>query len=163
MSSRTDIEKHLVKIEEIFKYEREFRANYGDKAGDMIKRVAGFMGAQLKTSWAGEAARATDEEKSRVNEAMVVMLDVILYKPIVDMTRDLSISLAAVASCWNSRVGGVPDVERNSHLLERVVTMTKTLDDTIKIVSKLTERATRELARRPVAYELSKHYLESLK
>lgn len=162
LTPKETFDKNIDKINEILTYQNEYKQSYGDKGGDTIKAAVETMRVQTLTAFKDGKVDISDEDKSRVNAALNVMLDIILYKPIVNMTRDLSLEVSKLAFNWN-QWAGVKDIERSSRLLERLVQAQKTLDDTILVAGKVIDRMNRELTRRPVAYELSKHYLESLK
>ena len=155
-------ELSIGKIEEILKHQDDFRRNYGDKGGKIVVDAFGIMRDQIRIASREVKVDATDAEKSLVREALGIMLDVVLYKPIVDMVRDLSLEFSRLAYNWSQQVGPLPDVERSTRLLERLLRAQKTLDDTILVAGKLVDRLHRETSRRPVAYELSKHYLDSI-
>jgi len=160
-------EAKVDKIEEILSHEKEFRRTYGEKGGNIIndafKTLKDQMGAALQLKTVAESAcLATGKQKSQVKEALNLLLDVALYKPVTDMIRDLSVEMSQLAYNWNQQVGLNSDIERTTRTLERIVFAQRTLDDTIQISKKLLDRLQREMSRRPVAYELSRHYLESI-
>lgn len=160
-------EQKIGKIEGILKHEKEFRRTYGEKGGNVIrdaqKILKNQMGAALQLKTVAESSTlADDKQKSRVKEMLNLLLDIALYKPMTDMIRELSIETSQLAYNWNQQVGLCSDIERITRTLERIVAAQRTLDDTIQISKKLLDRLQREMSRRPVAYELARHYLKSI-
>jgi len=162
MSAEQKYKETVQEIERILKYRGYFTRNYGNKGGATIENAYRTMRRQMDAALKEETIEATGKEKSCIKEALNIMLNVVLYKPINKMVRDLSIAISRLTFNWNQQIGHRPDIEQNARLIERIVTAQKTLDDTIEISKRLLERLQRELSHRPIAWELSKHYLLSL-
>ncbi len=160
-------EQNIHRIEEILKHDNDFRKNYGGQSGQRIKEAYSIMRKQMQaallTKSKEQAAKlANSEEKSCVKKAFDVLIDIVLQSPITDMVRDLSMEMSKLGINWNLQVGKRPDLGRDIKLLQSVVLGQKTLDDTIVVSQKMIHRLQREMSRRPVAYELSKAYFESV-
>jgi len=153
-------------IEKIMEHKTDFTQTYGNKGSDMIIAAFDIMRVQfsaaIQLETLEESAKLAVQEKTEVVEkALKLMLDVALYRPITKIVRHLSLEVTEFAKNWNDQVPQCPNIAQKIAVLSRIVSSQKTMDDTIQITKKLLEKLQREMSRRPVAYELSKHYLES--
>jgi len=161
-SPKEKYEETLKKITTILKYRQDMMRSYGQQGTQNISNAFNLMRKHLDLAVQNKSTAATSEEVNCVQGVLNFMLDVAASKPVTPIVRDLSMEMSKLAFNWNQQIGKCPNIARTALLLQRIVTAQKTLDDTILIAQKLLSRLQNLTSRRPVAYELSKAYLESL-
>ncbi|GEM_PF-1518432 len=149
------------KIKEIMKYEAELRKLFGNRL-PIIKKTFGIMEGQMNALAKDKKIKASGEEKSRVKETVNLFLNIAVNQPITSIFRDLSRTYLLLAFNWNKELGERPDMEIAIKATQRIVEGQLTMLDTVNLLKELVKQSRGMLNYRPPAFELSRHYLESL-
>ena len=76
--------------------------------------------------------------------------------------RDLSRFYLLLVFNWNKELGKRPDIELSVSAAQRIVEGQMTMIDTINLLKTVSERLQKLSGYEPPAFELSRHYLQSL-
>ncbi len=149
------------KIKGIMKYETDLKKVFGPRL-DKVKESFEIMVCQMNNLAEDTEVEASGEEKSRVKEVVNLFLSIAVNQPIVPIFRDLSRFYLLLVFNWNKELGKRPDIETSVCAVQRIVEGQVTMIDTINILRALLERARKTQQYGPPAFELSRHYLETL-
>lgn len=150
------------KIKEIMKYEMDLRRVFGDRL-PVIKKALEIMECQMDDLAQDKKIEASDKDKSTVKEALNLFLSIAVSQPITLIFRDLSKTYLLLAFNWNRELGKRQDMESAIRAVQGIVEGQLTMFDTINLLKTLSQRGREMLDYRPPAFELSRHYLESLR
>jgi len=150
------------KIKEIMKYEMDLRRVFGDRL-PALKKALGIMECQMDDLAQDKKIEASGEDKSTVKEAVNSFLSIAVSQPITLIFRDLSRTYLLLAFNWNRELGKRQDMESEIRAVQGIVEGQLTMLDTINLLKTLLQRGREMLDYRPPAFELSRHYLESLR
>ena len=159
-----DLKKYqetVSKIKGIMKYEADLKKVFGPRL-DKVKKSFEIMECQMDDLAEDTEVAASGEEKSRVKEVVNLFLSIAVNQPIVPIFRDLSRFYLLLVFNWNKELGKRADIEASVSAVQRIVEGQMTMIDTINILRALLERARKTQQYSPPAFELSRHYLESL-
>lgn len=154
--------RNLQRINEILKYQSDIVRVYGNKGHNIITQSFVQMSKDMDKLIANKEVPINKAGVNLVINGLDLMIDTVIFNQISKIVEDLSIEYSKLVFNWNTQVAKNEMVHKKSQMLNRIVTCKKTLDDTIWIVKRLLDRIKYENTRRPVAYEMSKHYLETL-
>ncbi|MBA7515071.1 hypothetical protein ES705_07109 [subsurface metagenome] len=149
------------KIKGIMKYEADLKKVFGPRL-DKVKKALEIVECQMNDLAEDVTVEASGEEKSRVKEVVNLFLSIAVNQPIVPIFRDLSMCYLLLVFNWNKELGKRADIEASVSAVQRIVEGQMTMIDTINILRALLERARKTQQYGPPAFELSRHYLESL-
>jgi len=159
-----DLKKYqetVSKIKKIFEWEVDLRRVFGPRL-DKVKKALEIMECQMDDLAEDIEVEASGEEKSRVKEVVNLFLSIAVNQPIVPIFRDLSRFYLLLVFNWNKELGKRADIEASVSTVQRIVEGQMTMIDTINILRALLERARKTQQYGPPAFELSRHYLETL-
>ena len=156
-------QENLSKIKGILKYEQDLKRVFGETQLRMIRRGLEIMASQMEKLAKDQSVQASGEDKSIVKEAISVFLNVAVNQSITPIFRDLSLNYLLLAFNWNLALGKRPDIEQNIKAIQGIVKGEMVIMDAINTLKSLLERAKNLSRYTPPAFELSRHYLESLK
>jgi len=106
---------------------------------------------------------ATGKEKSTVKEALNMLLSITINQPMKPILKDLGIEFGLLAFNWNKVYGKRPDITSTVISIDNVVRGTLSLTESINIIKRLAQKLKEMEKFSPPAFELSRHYLKSLK
>ena len=149
------------RIKGILKYEADLRKVFGPRLGK-VNGVFELMLRQMDDLAEDKAVEASREEKSRVKEVVNLFLSIAVNQPIVPIFRELSRFYLLLVFNWNKELGKRPDIELSVSAVQRIVEGQMTMIDTINLLKTVSERLQRLNRYGPPAFELSRHYLQSL-
>ncbi|GAI80579.1 unnamed protein product, partial [marine sediment metagenome] len=109
-----------------------------------------------------KAVEASGEEKSRVKEVADLFLSIAVNEPITPIFRDLSKFYLLLMFNWNKELGKRPDIEKQISTAQKIVMAQMTMLDTIDLLKYQLKRGRDMRNWNPPAFELSRHYLETL-
>ncbi|GAI60825.1 unnamed protein product [marine sediment metagenome] len=159
-----DLKKYqetVSKIKGILKYEADLKKVFGPRLGK-VNGVFELMLRQMDDLAEDKAVEASGEEKSRVKEVVNLFLSIAVNRPIVPIFRDLSRFYLLLVFNWNKELGKRPDIELSVSAAQRIVEGQMTMIDTINLLKTVSERLQKLIGYEPPAFELSRHYLQSL-
>ena len=143
------------------KYESDLRQVFGDRL-PVIRKAFEIMEGQMNNLAKDEKIEASGEEKSSIKEAVNLFLDIAMNRSITPIFRDLSRTYLLLAFNWNKELGRRLDMESAIRATQGIVEGQLTMLDTINLLKELVKRGKEMVNYRPPAFELSRHYLESL-
>lgn len=149
------------KIKGIMKYEADLKKVFGPRL-DKVKEALEIVECQMNDLAEDVTVEVSGEEKSRVKEVVNLFLSIAVNQPIAPIFRDLSRFYLLLVFNWNKELGKRADIEASVSTVQRIVEGQMTMIDTINILRALLERARKTQQYSPPAFELSRHYLESL-
>jgi len=159
-----DLKKYqetVAKIKKIFGWELELKKVFGSRI-DKVKGVFELLQRQMNELTEDKAVEASGEEKSRVREVADLFLSIAVNEPIVPIFRDLSRLYLLLMFNWNKELGKRGDIGKQISTAEKIVTAQMTMFDTIDLLKYLLKQGRNMRNWSPPAFELSRHYLESL-
>ena len=159
-----DLKKYqetVSKIKGIMKYESDLKKMFGPRL-DKVQGALGLMESQMNALAEDKAVEASGKEKSRVKEVVNLFLSIAVNQPIVPIFRELSRFYLLLVFNWNKELGKRPDIELSVSAVQRIVEGQMTMIDTINLLKTVSERLQRLNRYGPPAFELSRHYLQSL-
>ncbi|MBA7614890.1 hypothetical protein ES703_22164 [subsurface metagenome] len=149
------------RIKGILKYEADLKKVFGPRL-DKVNGVFELMLRQMDDLAEDKAVEASGEEKSKVKEVVNLFLSIAVNRPIVPIFRDLSRFYLLLVFNWNKELGKRPDIELSVSAAQRIVEGQMTMIDTINLLKTVSERLQKLIGYEPPAFELSRHYLQSL-
>ena len=159
-----DLEKYhetIGKIKKIFEFELELKKVFGPRI-DVIREVFELMQRQMNELAEDKVIEASGKEKSKVKDVVALFLSVAVNEPIVPIFRDLSEPYLLLVLNWNKELGKRPDIEATIDTTRKIVLAQMTMLDTIGLLKTLLKRGREIKNWSPPAFELSRHYLETL-
>lgn len=150
------------KIKETMKYETELRKVFGSRL-PVIGKAFKIMEGQMNSLAKDKKIKALGEDKSRVKEAVNLFLNVAVRQPIIPIFRDLSRTYLLLAFNWNKELGKRSDAEIAIRAVQGIVEGQLAMLETMNFLKELLKQGREMLNYRPPAFEVSKHYLESLR
>lgn len=149
------------KIKKIFGWELELKKVFGPRI-DKVKGVFELVQRQMNELAEDKNVEVSEEEKSRVKQVAGLFLSIAVNEPIVPIFRDLSKLYLLLIFNWNKELGKRPDIENQISTAQKIVMAEMTMVDTISLLKTLLKRGREMKSWSPSAFELSKHYLETL-
>lgn len=159
-----DLKKYqetVSKIKGIMKYEADLKKVFGPRL-DKVKKVLEIVECQMNDLAEDKTVEASGEEKSRVKEVVNLFLSIVVNQPIVPIFRDLSRFYLLLVFNWNKELGKRVDIETSVNATQRIVEGQMTMIETISLLKVLLKRGRDMKNWSPPAFELSRHYLETL-
>lgn len=159
-----DLKKYqetVSKIKGIMKYEADLKKVFGPRL-DKVKEALEIVECQMNDLAEDKAVEASGKEKSRVKEVVNLFLSIAVNQPIVPIFRDLSMCYLLLIFNWNKELGKRIDIETSVIAVQRIVEGQMTMIDTINLLKTVSERLQKLNRYEPPAFELSRHYLQSL-
>ncbi len=156
-------QENLSKIKEILKYENDLRKVFAENQLQTIRKGLETMESQMEKLAKDEQVQASGQDKSTVKGVTDIFLNVAVNQPMIPISRDLTLNYLLLTFNWNLALGKRPDIEQNIKAVQGIVRGEMTIVDAINTLKALLERAKSLTQYTPPAFELSKHYLESLK
>lgn len=154
-------QKTVGNIKRIFKWELELKKVFGPRL-EKVKSVFELLERQMNDLAEDVMVEASGEEKSRVKEVVDLFLSIAVNEPIVSIFRDLSKFYLLLMFNWNKELGKRPDIEKQISTAQKIVAAQVTMLDTIDLLKYLLKQGHNMRNWNPPAFELSRHYLESL-
>jgi hypothetical protein len=149
-------------IRRIFAYDIELRKVFGNRVG-RVKDAFQVMVCQMDALAEDKEVEVSPEQKATVEKAVNDFLAVAIYQPMLNLFRDLSKQYLKLAVNWNRELGKVQaiDVQAQASIQivegqETFVAAARTLRQLIKHVESMEKFA-------PPAFQLSKHFLDSIR
>jgi len=149
-------------IKKLFEWDPDLKKVFGPRL-DKVKGVFELLQRQMNELAEDKTVEVSGEEKSRVKEVVNLFLSIAVNEPIVPIFRDLSKFYLLLMFNWNKELGKRPDIENQISTAQKIVEAQLTLLDTIGLLKMLLRRGRDMRNWNPPAFELSRHYLESLK
>ena len=159
--STQQYQRHIMALQKILSFKKELKRNFGNK-NKMIVQAFAIMKCHMDRSLRKETVKPNEDEVKCVTATLNLLIDVVISKPINNYLRDMSFGMSKLFYNWNNSVNNSEDITRKAQLLERTVTAQNTLNETILVAQMVLRKLRAEMSRTPVAYELSRHYLNSL-
>lgn len=159
-----DLKKYqqtINEIKKIFGWELELKKVFGPRI-DIVKGVFELMYRQMNELGEDKKVEVTGEEKSRVKEVVNLFLSIAVNQPIVPIFRDLLKSYLLLVFNWNKELGKTEDIENQINTTQKIVTAQMTMLEAIDLLKLLLKQGRDMKSWQPPAFELSRHYLESL-
>ena len=149
-------------IKKILAYEIELRKAFGNRA-DRVKAAFQVMVSQMDTLAEDKEVEVSGEQKATVEKAVNDFLAVATYEPMPNLFRDLAKQYLKLAVNWNRALGKIQTIDVQAqatmHIIEGQETFTaaaRSLRQLIKHVESMQKFA-------PPAFQLSKHFLDSIR
>ncbi len=161
---KEDLKKYqetVNKIKEVFKWELDLKKVFGQRV-DTVKGVFELVYRQMNELAEDKKIEVTGEEKSRVKGIVDLFLNIAINQPIAPIFRDLSRFYLLLVFNWNKELGKRADIESQIATIQKIVTAQMTMLDTIDLLKYLLKRGRDTRNWNPPAFELSRHYLETL-
>ncbi|MBA7575291.1 hypothetical protein ES708_17112 [subsurface metagenome] len=159
-----DLKKYqetVSKIKGIMKYEADLKKVFGPRLGKVHEALE-IMESQMNDLAEDKEVEASGKEKSKVKEVVNLFLSIAVNQPILPIFRDLSRFYLLLVFNWNKELGKRIDIETSVSAVQRIVEGQMTMIDTINLLKTVSERLQKLNRYGPPAFELSRHYLESL-
>lgn len=148
-------------IKKLFGFDLALKKVFGPRL-DKVKGVFELLQRQMNELAEDKAVEASGEEKSRVKEVADLFLSIAVNEPITPIFRDLSKFYLLLMFNWNKELGKRPDIEKQISTSQKIVMAEMTMLDTIDLLKYLLKRGRDMKNWTPPAFELSRHYLETL-
>jgi len=124
---------------------------------NLLKKTVGIIEIKLKRK-----EKTTEEEISQIKKALNFLLQTAIEKPITPILKDLIDEFIIFIANWNENLGKEIEIRQKIYTLRRFVDYHLSVIDAIQILKTLAKK-TEEIQRfSPPAFELSRHYLNSL-
>ena len=160
IENRKELDKKLKSLVRLFKY-NECRLTFG-KATKSLGDAFKLMRDQLGLRAEGESVSLNKQQSDRIERGLSILIDVAITKPITNYFNDFATEFLRLISNWNIQVGKNPRITRNVQLLNRLLTSSLTMKETINVLQMLLQKLRAEMRYVSPAFKLSKHYLQSL-
>lgn len=148
------------KIDEVMKFENDFRQFYGPKGMEIITNAYKVVKAQSEEIFRGRKKTPTQQDRETVQRALNVLQDVLLMKPIVPLIRDLSIYFARMTANWDRAICKCQPIRRKCMVIDELARAQLSLMTAIEVMRELVNRGQRHLQYTPPAFEISRALLE---
>mgnify|MGYP000083981564 CR=1 FL=1 len=149
------------RIKEFLEHEKELSDLFGGNL-QVVKKAFEIMMCQLEKLRTHPKVEATEEECKIVEESINLFFTIASTQPIIQIFRNLSKDYLVLAYNWNREIWKNPRIETKIRAIHAIVEAQLTILDTINLLKILLEKVKEILKFSPPAFELSRHYLESL-
>lgn len=156
-------QENLSRVKSIMKYGQELNKTFGQHQVRAIKKGLAIMEEQMEKLAQDEQVQVSGEDKSVIKEVSDIFFDICVEKPISQFFRDLSQGYVLLIFNWNQALGKRPDINQKIKGVKSIVEAQMTMTDTIELLKILLQKNRNLTQYEPPAFELSKHYLESLR
>lgn len=148
------------KIDDMMKYEGDFRQLYGPKGMKIIKDAYVIVKTQSEEIFKGRQSPPSQQERDSVQRALNVLQDVLLTRSINPFIRDLSIYLARMITNWDRAICKCQPIRRKCLVVDQLARAQLSLMTAIEVMKELVNRGRRHLQYTPPAFETSRAFLE---
>lgn len=135
----------------------------GRRQQEIMKKAFDVMWKGMDDSVAKkQTVQASGKEKSQVKEALNLLLNVVINASMKPILRDLALEFGRLAFNWNKTFGKRPDISQTAKNITAITLGNLSLTQAIGIIKALTDRLKSIQHFAPPAFDLSRHYLETL-
>ena len=153
---------NVEQIERILTFTEDLLQIFSQQELKAIKDIFSLMVTHMERLARDETVIATDQDMNLIHGTIRMLLNAAFERPIPLIFRDLARTLMILTFNWNGNVGKAEPLKRDIDKVRRVVEAKTTLDEAIETAKMLIAKLRAEVHYRPPAFELSKHYLETL-
>jgi len=155
--------KNTKKINEILKHQGEFRKTYGDRGYKSIENGFKMMKKMMDDRVRGVDSKASAKQGDSIKDALRHISEILIFKEVTDMIRDLSLEFSKLAFNWNKQFLGSQEITVQTRMIDRIARDNLLLRDSYTIAKKAIKKLELTIDRDPLRFEVAKHYLEELK
>jgi len=105
----------------------------------------------------------TEEDKNQMERVLNLLLHIVIDRPITPILRDLVNEFIILTADWNENIAQKIEIRQKIYSLRRFVDYHLSVLDTIQALKTLLKRVEEIQRFTPPAFELSRHYLQSLR
>ena len=161
INTAEDLKKRLAPVERLMQYKTEFRRTFGKNERN-ITSAHGVMKGHLLALAGEKAVKVGDKERQCVQQAARIVTSVVTTGSISKYFRDFAGGYIPLLNNWNIQVGRDSVVDTMVKASQRILDDMMTMKDTADVTRGATKRLRELLRYRPAAFDLSRHYLQSL-
>lgn len=157
-----EFQQNTSRISNMLKYKKDLRENFGDKGSQMLIDAFNIMNNDMCAIDQG-AEWEPDEAKARVvRDGLNFLLRIVTDAPHTPIVKDMGIELGVLAYNWNMVTIKNGQITTLSQACERFARLHLTVMDLMDKAIKLMKKYDDLLKHSPPAFELSRHYLQTL-
>lgn len=163
INNEKELTRQLTPLTKLLGYSTEMRITFGPatvRLTDAYKVMKGHLTTLAKTT--GAKVKVNNRELSQVISALRLLNSVFIERTVTRFFRDLSTEYLRLTSNWNTNTCRSGDVTRLVRYSNSMLNMEMTLSDTIATSRTLLAKLRNEVRFRPPAYDLARHYLDSI-
>ena len=153
---------NIKRIGDMLRYRNDIERGYGPDGRNQIEMAFNIIKSQMDRLTQDISVTPVNDEIRVVNRAANMLLQKVMYGPISNIVRDLSVEMGVLIFNWSRQTIQSSEMEMKTQVIDRILRGEKTMDDTILVLRSLLDRAKDSLRYTPASFELSRHYLRSL-
>lgn len=153
---------NIKRIQDMLRYRNDIERGYGPDGRNQIEMAFNILKSHMDRLTRDVLVTPANEEMQVINRATNTLLQKVMYGPISNIVRDISVEMGVLIFNWSRQTIQNGELEMKTQVIDRILRGEKTLDDTILVLRSLLDRARDTLRYTPASFELSRHYLRSL-
>ena len=157
-----DLKKMLRPLEKLMNYNAEFNQTFGSSGTRIIAPAYRMMRDQLLTLADGKKVGASNKNKQLAQQASSAMTAVVTSGPISQYYRNFAETYLPLLNNWNLQLGKNESINAMTRANQRILDDMMTAKDATEVLNRAIKTLRELLQYRPVAFDLSRHYLKSL-
>lgn len=152
-----DVIKNIQESIALFQFRKRFKKNSNiiEQAFQVMKRHMNKLGKDKEVD-------AKPKEVAVVKKAVYIIFRIAVYEPIDSYLRDLAVLYMQLVFNWNNALLQDAELVTRIRATSNIVESQLTMLDTINLLKKLLKQGHDMKNWSPPAFELSRHYLETL-
>ena len=148
------------RIDTIFNYKNDMYRYISKRNVEQLHRTYTLVRRQMDTiAYENHRQLVSKDLVNAVNDSLILLTDIVLFKPLGDIMIDMAMELSRFFFNWN-KFSNVKNgnINRRSMVVTRLIEHNLSMVDTMNLMRRVKAQFERTFDRRPPAFELSKHF-----